>query len=235
MTSNFNSETLLCNRPITIIGKRKETFVMKLPILKDKLDNLDFITFEGFCSTSIEEINKKFGTKFKDRFHLFRYYQNSNDDIIKILDKYFEKYMIGFKYVDGSLYWGGRMVYKEIFEIFCDYCAIAMGTKSIKDLGLTITDDMDEVEKRRILMERKIAKTKQKEQKNDGKDSELSLILAGVSREFGYSYSMLCEMTLYSIYYMYSLLGKIMSYEVGNVAAGNGLLKKNAKHNHWAL
>jgi hypothetical protein len=25
-----------------------------------------------------------------------------------------------------------------------------------------------------------------------------------------------------------------MNYEVGNIAAGNGLLKKNTKHNHWA-
>jgi hypothetical protein len=25
-----------------------------------------------------------------------------------------------------------------------------------------------------------------------------------------------------------------MNYEVGNIAAGNGLLNKNAKHKHWA-
>ena len=41
-------------------------------------------------------------------------------------------------------------------------------------------------------------------------------------------------MTIYSIYYMYSQLGAIMGYEIGNIAAGNGLLKKNTKHKHWA-
>jgi hypothetical protein len=25
-----------------------------------------------------------------------------------------------------------------------------------------------------------------------------------------------------------------MGYEVGNIAAGNGLLKQSTKHNHWA-
>jgi hypothetical protein len=25
-----------------------------------------------------------------------------------------------------------------------------------------------------------------------------------------------------------------MNYEVGNIAAGNGLLKTSTKHNHWA-
>lgn len=120
---------------------------------------------------------------------------------------------------------------KEIFEAFCNYCAIASGVKSIKDLELIVTDEMDEFEKRRIEMEKRIQKTKSKNNEQN-KATELSIILTGVAKEFGYHYKDLLDMTLFSIYYMYSQLGSIMGYEVGNIAAGNGLLKQSTKHNH---
>jgi hypothetical protein len=122
-------------------------------------------------------------------------------------------------------------VSKEIFETFCDYIAIAAGTKNIKSLEYVITDEMDEIEKRRILLERKIQETKSKGAAN-GKPTGLDIVITGVIKEFHYTYGELLNMTLYSIYYMYSQLGLIMNYEVGNIAAGNGLLKKNTKHNH---
>lgn len=233
MKSNFNSEALLCNVPITIVDKRGGSYTMILPTLKDKLTDMDFEIFVSFCANDIEEINKKGGTNFKDRFSMFKAYKKNKVDILPILDKFFNKYMQGFKYVDDSLYWGNRLVGKEIFEAFCNYCAIAAGVKAIKDLDLIITPDMDEFEKRRIEMEIKIQKTKAKNKEASKKES-LDIILTGICHEFGLTYSQLLDMTLYSIYYMYSQLGAIMNYEVGNIAAGNGLLKKNTKHNHWA-
>ena len=206
---------------------------MALPTLRDKLENADFDTFISFCAIPIEDINSKIYSNFKDRFSMFKFYKKNKVDVMPILDKYFKKYMNGFKYVDDSLYWGERLVSKEIFETFCDYISIASGVKDIKDLELVITEDMDEFEKKRIDMERKIANTKKKNQENQ-KQSSFDKILTGVVREFGYTYNQLLDMTLYSIYYMYSQLGLIMSYEVGNIAAGNGLLKKGTRHNHWA-
>jgi hypothetical protein len=98
-------------------------------------------------------------------------------------------------------------------------------------LDLVVTDDMDEYEKKRIELERKIQKTKQKDS-NQSEQISFDLLLSGVCREFGYTYSSLLDMTIFSIYYMYSLLGAIMNYEVGNIAAGNGLLKTSTQHNH---
>lgn len=232
MKSNFNSETLLCNLPITLIDKRGGTYILILPTLRDKLENLDYDTFVSFCTIDLREINGKLGTNFKDRFALFKAYKNNKADIMPILDKFFKKYMMGFKYVDDSLYWGERLVGKEIFEAFCNYIAIASGVKSLKSLELIITDDMDEVEKRRIMLERKIQETKRKGE-SSRKQKEFDVILSAVVKEFGYQYKDLLDMTLYSIYFMYSLLGLIMNYEVGNIAAGNGLLKNTTKHNHW--
>ncbi len=233
MKSNFNSETLLCNVIINIVDNKGGRYKMKLPTLRDKLEDTDFDIFIGFCATSLEEIAKITGQQFKSRFHLFKTYKKNKLDILSILDKFFKKYMIGFKYVDDSLYWGERLVSKEIFETFCDYISIASGVKSIKELDLVITEDMDEYEKKRIELERKIAKTKEKNNQNK-KVSSLSNILIGVSKEFHYTYDQLLDMTLYSIYYMYSNIGLIMNYEIGNIAAGNGLLKKGTKHTHWS-
>lgn len=234
MKSNFSSELMLCTNTVQLVDKRGGTYTMVLPTLRDKIENMDFDIFISFCAVPLEEINKQAVVKFKSRFNMFKTYKSNKVDVIDILDKYFKKFMIGFKYVDDSLHWGNRLVGEEIFEAFCNYCAIAAGVKSIKDLELVITSDMDEFEKKRIEMERKINKTKAKGEKGGEKESPLSLILTGVVQSFGYTYEQLLDKTMYSIYYMYSQLGAIMGYEVGNIAAGNGLLKKNTKHKHWA-
>ena len=133
MKSNFCSELLLCSNCVTIVGEKEKVFKMNLPLLRDKIENLDFNIFITFCAISIEETNKQNNTNFKDKYQLFRTYKSNKVDIMSILDKYLKKYMIGFKYVDDSLYWGEYVVNKEMFETFCNYCAIAAGVKSIKD------------------------------------------------------------------------------------------------------
>ena len=205
---------------------------MILPTLRDKLENLDYEIFSSFCANPLDEINKQSYEKFSSRFQMFKSYKKNNSDIIPILNKYFKKYMIGFKYVDDSLYWGERLVGKEIFDTFCLYCAIAMGNLSIGELELVITEEMDEYEKKRVELERKIRKTKNKD--SGESNVPFDLILSGVCKEFGYTYNELLDMTIFSIYYMYSLIGHIMNYEIGNIAAGNGLLKTSTQHNHWA-
>lgn len=234
MKSNFSSELMLCTNTVQIEDKRGGMYTLILPTLRDKLENMDFDIFISFCAVPLEDINQQIGANFKNRFGMFKAYKSNKIDIIDILDKYFKKFMIGFKYVDDSLYWGNRLVGEEIFEAFCNYCSIAAGVKSIDELKLVITPDMDEFEKKRIEMERKINKTKVKGEKGGEKESPLSLILTGVIQTFGYTYEQLLDKTIYSIYYMYSQLGCIMQYEVGNIAAGNGLMKKNTKHKHWA-
>ena len=231
MKSNFNSELLLCNVPVIIIDKRGGSYTLILPTLRDKLENLDYDVFISFCAADLTEVNSKMGTNFEDRFSMFKMCKKNNADVLPTLNKFFNKFMVGFKYVDDSLYWGNRLVGKEIFEAFCNYVAIAAGVKSLKSLDWIITDDMDEFEKKRILMERKIQATKNKGTETEQK--ALDIVISSVIKEFGYHYTDLLDMTLYSIYFMYSLLGSIMNYEVGNIAAGNGLLNKQNRHNHW--
>lgn len=231
MKSNFSSEALLCGLPITLIDKRGGVYQMRLPVLRDKIENMDYDIFIGFCATSIKEFNVTAGANFKDKFQLFKFYKKNKIDVLETLDKYFEKYMIGFKYVDESLYWGNRLVSRDIFELFCVYCAIAAGVKPIDDLKRVITDDMDEIQKRQIMLEKKISKAKVRGE-SANKATPLETILLGVSQEFHYSFEELCNMTLFGIYLMYSQLAKIDGYRIETVAGGNGLLKKSSKHKH---
>lgn len=231
MLSNFCSEALLCNAEITIIGKRNETYKMKLPILKDKIENIDYDIFIGFCATDIKKINKEIGTKFDNKFLLFKYYKSMKSDVCNILIKYFEKYMVGFKIVDDSLYWGNRLVGKEIFEIFCTYCSIAAGVKDIDELKFIPNENLSEIERKQLEYEKKIAETKRK----DSESRPLDLILTAVSHEFNCSFFELCNMTIYAIYFMYSKIGAIFSTNVETIALGNGLLNaKKSEINHWA-
>lgn len=234
MKSNFTSEALLCNSKIIIEGKNKELYVMKLPVLRDKIENHDYDTFLGFCAMDLKEFNKTSGLNLKHKLELLKLYREQGQkEIVKVLEKYFTRYMIGYHVKDEQMYWGNRIISKDIFQLFCDYMAVALGVKKIEELKLIITDDMDEITKRQIMLERKIAATKAKDPSGGG-NVPLDLIMTGVCQEFGYSYADLYEMTPYSIYFMYSQLGKIMNYEINNIAAGNGLLKKNSKHKHWA-
>lgn len=234
MKSNFTSEALLCNSKIIIEGKNKELYVMQLPVLKDKIENLDYDTFIGFCGMDLKKFNQETQLNIKSKLALFKLYREQGQkDLVKTLEKYFSRYMIGFYIKEDQLYWGSRIISKDLFELFCDYIAIALGVKKIDDLKLIITDDMDEVTKRQIMLERRVAATKSKDEGNQQKSS-LDIILTGVCHEYKLSYLDLYNMTLYSIYYMYSQLGKIMNYSINNIAAGNGLLKKNSKHKHWA-
>ena len=232
--SNFDSSLLLCNGIVKIWSGDHALFEMRLPILRDKYEEKDFDSFVGFCASPLEVINKQLQTSFKSRMDLWLFYKNNGDTkFIKTLLKFFAKYMINFEYVDDCLMWNKRKIPRQVFELFCTYFAIAWGVKDLKELNYIITDDMDEFDKQRILMEQKIAKTKQQGTREGAQGPGFDRILLGVSREFHYSFQEIYNMTIYAIYLMYSQLNAIMVYDINNIAAGNGNLKKNTKYTHW--
>lgn len=232
--SNFSSTVVLCNGIVKIWADEYAFYEMRLPTLRDRLEERDFDTFVGFCSIPLEVINMNLNANFKSRLDIWKYYKNNNEKkVMKVLLKFFGMYMIDFECVDDCLKWNKRIIPKQIFEFFCDYFAIAVGVKNIKDLDYIITDDMDEVEERRILMEQKIAKTKASGAAEAGRIPKLDIIIVGICREFGFTIEEVYNMTIYAIYYLYSQLNAIMAYGINVVAAGNGLMKKNAKITHW--
>jgi hypothetical protein len=153
--------------------------------------------------------------------------------MLQILHSEFGKYMIDFKYVDERLYWNDHLIPWRVLDFFCDYFAIAAGTKDLDELDLIIQDDMDEFEKVRIKNELRIRAVKKKD-KASMPSVQLAMVLAAVAHEFGYPMSELYKMTMGGINFLYSLTPKIMNHQISEIAIGNGNVKKNSTHYYWA-
>lgn len=233
--SNFGEMVLLCNLPVTIQCDQG-FIILHIPTIKDEYSSIyDCNFFFGCCVKDLIELKEdlKIPT-INTKMELIKaiMFQNSiiGASIIQCLNMIIQE----FKYVDGSFYSGETLIVDEVFDTICNYIAVAIGGKDFKDLDKDKElANMDETERawelRRRKNEAKIRKSKNKE----GKTISLSTIMACVSYEFHISLKELCEMNKYTVYFFYSKIGKISSYEVTKIAAGTGNLGKKSKHTYW--
>lgn len=233
--SNFGEMVLLCNLPVTIQCDQG-FIVLHIPTIKDEYSSIyDCNFFFGCCVKDLIELKEdlKIPT-INTKMELIKaiMFQDSiiGASIIQCLNMIIQE----FKYVDGSFYSGETLIVDEVFDTICNYIAVAIGGKDFKDLDKDKElANMDETERawelRRRKNEAKIRKSKNKE----GKTVSLSTIMACVSYEFHISLKELCEMNKYTVYFFYSKIGKISSYEVTKIAAGTGNLGKKSKHTYW--
>lgn len=233
--SNFNEMTLLCNNPVTL--QCDQGFIMlHIPTIKDEYSSIyDCSFFFGCCVKDVLELKEDLKLSNVDtRMNLIKtiIFNDSNLSIgiIQCLNMIIQD----FKYVDGSFYAGGVPISDEVFEVICNYVAIAIGGKDFKDLEKDKElSNMSPIEREWELRKRKNeAKIKKSKNKN-GKTLSLSTIMACVSYEFHISLKELCEMNKYTVYFFYSKIGKISSYEVTKIAAGTGNLSNKSKHTYW--
>lgn len=233
--SNFGEMVLLCNLPVTIQCDQG-FIILHIPTIKDEYSSIyDCNFFFGCCVKDLIELKEDLkiptiNTKMKLIKAIM--FQDSiiGASIIQCLNMIIQE----FKYVDGSFYSGETLIVDEVFDTICNYIAVAIGGKDFKDLDKDKElANMDETERawelRRRKNEAKIRKSKNKE----GKTISLSTIMACVSYEFHISLKELCEMNKYTVYFFYSKIGKISSYEVTKIAAGTGNLGKKSKHTYW--
>lgn len=233
--SNFGEMVLLCNLPVTLQCDQG-FIILHIPTIKDEYSSIyDCNFFFGCCVKDLIELKEdlKIPT-INTKMELIKaiMFQDSiiGAGIIQCLNMIIQE----FKYVDGSFYSGETLIVDEVFDTICNYIAVAIGGKDFKDLDKDKElANMDETERawelRRRKNEAKIRKSKNKE----GKTISLSTIMACVSYEFHISLKELCEMNKYTVYFFYSKIGKISSYEVTKIAAGTGNLGKKSKHTYW--
>ena len=233
--SNFGEMVLLCNLPVTLQCDQG-FIILHIPTIKDEYSSIyDCNFFFGCCVKDLIELKEdlKIPT-ISTKMELIKaiMFQDSiiGASIIQCLNMIIQE----FKYVDGSFYSGETLIADEVFDTICNYIAVAIGGKDFKDLNKDKElANMDETERawelRRRKNEAKIRKSKNKE----GKTISLSTIMASVSYEFHISLKELCEMNKYTVYFFYSKIGKISSYEVTKIAAGTGNLGKKSKHTYW--
>ena len=236
--SNFSEMALICNAPITI-QTDKGFIVLHIPTIKSEYSSLyDCNFFFGCCVKNIIELQEDlkelklptFNTKLELIKTVILHESNLGVGIIQCLNSIIDD----FKYVDGSFHAGETPISNEVFDVICNYIAVAIGGREIKDLEKDMElSKMDPVEREWELRKRKNEAKIRKSKNKEGKTVTLSTILACVSYEFHISIAELCEMNKFTVYFLYSKVGKISSYEVTKIAAGTGNLGKKTKHTYW--
>lgn len=233
--SNFNNVSILYLDKFEIrVDEHKIYF--SPPKLKDTLVN-DFNFFMAFCSISDADLRKYFqGISFVNRYGLLTLILSEGGESGVVLYRWFQKCIEGFKYADDSLKVGDLWLSNEVFELICTYVAISCGQKKI-DVLKQITEEenltpaMREWNRRLREDQEKIDRARAKA--SEGKGAELDVVIACLVREFRLSLEEIFNMTYYTIFFLFSQIGKIARYDVDVIAAGMGSLKKGHKHKHW--
>ena len=229
--TNFCEITLLHNLPINIVCEDDSVFLFKMPTLTDVYDGTTGF-FTTFCHLGLDELKEKYPQlvlgkqKIDFILQLFR----SNDDTQSVITNFRHsmlKFIPNVKFVDESLYQGDNLITEQIFDIFCEYFNVAMGFKKLQTEPSKKEEELDDWAKRKLACQKEIEKCRNN---NKGDNLKLDIVLASVIREFHCSFDEVYNMNLYTIHYLYSLVYKLMRYDVDVVAAGNGLLKKGMIH-----
>lgn len=196
----------------------------------------NFNFFLGCCASSVNMLKQQITDfTFDNKYDLFRALCKSTIsekvDLLACLSYCIQD----FEYVEDSFYCGQSAIDVEVFELFCDYISIACGYNSFEILETKkklreMTDFEREWEKKRLEHEAKIKAAKAKQ----GKGTELDIVIASIMREFGVSIKDIFQMNKYSLFFLYSQVGKIANYEVTKIAAGTGNLSRSTKHQYWA-
>ncbi len=232
MTTNFNEIALLNNLPIRFSLDENSTFIFLMPTLTDIYGGTTgfFITF---CSVTIGEFKKKFpqfivGNSKIDFILQLMQFKKPKNYIQDFLNS-FNKFIPNVEIVDDCLEQNGNILTDQVFDVFCDYLQIATAKKKLnKDNSKK--EELTEFEKKVRANKEKIAKIRNN---NKSGGVKLDVVLAYIAREFHCSFHEIYNMNLYTIYYLYSLSGRLMRYSIDVGLAGNNLLKKDTKLEHY--
>lgn len=236
ITSNFSSTTLLANLPI-IVKDNDNIFIFHMPTIEKEyggIYNYNNLTF--LCSETMSELKKHFKeVPFNSRYDLMKKICEYGSEEFGISVIYCLSNIIdNFEYIADSFRSNGKVISEEVFELLCNYIAIAVGNKKIdylqeKEKEKQMTPEELAWEERKRKNEAKIRKTKNK----SGKTVDFDTVLSCVCYEFNIPIKDLFQMNRYGVYFLYSKIGKISSYEVTKIAAGTGNLGSKNKHKYW--
>lgn len=234
--SNFSEVALLCNVPIKMQCEQG-FIILHMPTIQDEYGSLyDCNFFFNCCVKTIAELQTELNlSQLKTKLELIKAICSDSTEISFGIMQCLNMIISDFKYVDDSFYSGETLIIDEIFDIICDYVAVAIGginmseVKKKKELA-NLSPEERAWEERKRMHESKIRKSKNKA----GKLISLDIILACLTYEFHISLQDLYEMNKYTVYFLYSQVGKISNYEVTKIAAGTGNLGSKNKHTYWA-
>ena len=229
MSFNYNANdiVLLSGDPIIFKSEEKhKEFKMMQPTLKQIYTNNDLLFLIAFLDKDLEEIKKWISFNVESHYdfiHLISSLSNVNEDFKKLS----KDLLNGLKVIlpniefDKVLRLKDIVITRKLFEQI-----VLVFYKTMKKEKIIINEDDDAFTKKQKEMKLRTQRIKNQNGKKDGND--LNDIITAVLYEFPqYKIIEILEMNLYTVYFLFGIVGKIANYEVSKIAAGNGLTKKH--------
>lgn len=225
--NNFSNFYLLTNKPIKFWDDENHYFELKLPTLEDFYTDYNLTFCIDLLEKDIDDLKKIINIEVKNEYEFFHTILTLSSKLDNLKD-FSDSFIKGFQIMIPEFNFNKTMKIKdfyvnsELFYVLIDIIMQSMDKKVIK-----ITDEDDEftrMEKKAKIKAEKIRKNSKK----DGKGTSIEDMIASILYEFPqYKIEDLIKMNLYIIYFLFKQVGKIVNYEVNQIAMGNGLLKSN--------
>jgi hypothetical protein len=230
--NNFTEDYLLTNKDVIFTSLENDlTFMVKIPKFYDIYFNNDLFIILGFLEKDIEVLVKDFPTfQIKSHFdYLYTLFLLSEK--VNEIKEIWASIKKGLKFIIPDLSFENKVfkIKNSIVlteEIFKEIKKIILLSLNKKVIEIEETDDeFTKIDKQaRLRAERIRRNSKNKDNEKDG----LKTMLIAILYEFPqYKLEDLWNLNLYTIYYLFSYIGKIANYEVSKIAAGTGNAKRH--------
>lgn len=239
---NFNEQSLLLNSTIFYIKEeRPNPVLIKIPLIRDSVDDPNFNTFLSFMFLR-EEDYKKMGLIMKVESAaqgLIALLRESREIRLQ-LGSYIEKYLLKSEVSSKGILVDDIPLTEQEVDFFRKIILVSYGVERLEE----VEDKQEELKKmgaaERAVYEKqketlkRLEEAKKRKQKISSEDQvNLSKIIVGVMKEFTMTLEDIKDLNYYTLYYLFSYVFKIDHYDFMKRAAASGNLAKNAKIKHW--
>lgn len=189
--STFNETNLIRNAQIELSYDEK-AYHFLMPTMADSFDNLDYNWFLGYASQPFEVLWKYFKdiTIAKDKYSLTMMIMHFSNEYRSIFLKYFNKYVVNFKYTDDVLYSGDSPIDSTVLNLLFNYISIAAGYKEFDDLNNSSEENLSSKTPEETAWEKKIRECESKIQQVRNKSNHDSVKIENMICSLLYDYHM---------------------------------------------
>jgi len=231
--NNATKFYLLTNKPIIFSNEEEEqSFEFFPPSLETLMTNENLASLINFLEQDLDDLAKTINKEVKSHYS-YLHLVFSLAEKIEVFKNMSKSILKGFQVLIHNFDFRNSFVIDDIFvdrKLFEDIIEVLFLT--IEKEIIIIKEEEDEftkAEKKAKLRAQKIKNNS----KTNKKGTKIESMIIGVIHEFPqYKIKDILEMNLYTFYYLFSYIGKISNYEIGQIAVGNGLLKSK-KHKHY--
>lgn len=241
---NLTEENILLNGLIFFSFEEREEVFVRIPRIKDSVDDPTFSPLISLMFLKIEDYKKmKLRSDLEDEIDGFIAILKESKEVRLRVKPHIEKLILDSEVTLKGIEVKGRVLEKNEIKFFKEIILISFGAKKIEDAFEAQKEEdllskMSEAQKAVYLRQQETLKRLEQAKARRGvaKTEEamnLSKIIVGVMKEFNMTLEEIKDLNYYTLYYLFSYIFKIDHYDFMKKAAASGNLTKKAKITHW--